>query len=123
MYQLTTPRHRFILPKAVSADELEWALISYEQNGKIVLEKDLASLTIEGQVLSIRLTQEETALFDEKTPAWVADEIPEGAAASSTTPKMDGTAAVGTENAFQTILLRLTARIRLKHIFLIHLTG
>lgn len=31
---------------------------------------------------------------------WVADEIPEGAAASSTTPKMDGTAAVGTENAF-----------------------
>ena len=32
--------------------------------------------------------------------AWVADDIPEGAAASSTTPKMDGTAAVGTENAF-----------------------
>ena len=71
MYQLTTPKHRFFLPKAVPADELEWALISYEQNGSIVLEKDLASLTIEGQVLSIRLTQEETALFDEKTPAWV----------------------------------------------------
>ena len=32
--------------------------------------------------------------------SWIAGDVPEGAAASSTTPKMDGTAAVGTETAF-----------------------
>lgn len=31
---------------------------------------------------------------------WVAGDVPEGSAASSTTPKMDGTASTGSENAF-----------------------
>lgn len=71
MYRLTTPRHKFKLPAKVPPQVLEWALVSYEQNDKIILEKDLAHLDMDGQVLYVLLTQEETKLFDWKTPAWV----------------------------------------------------
>lgn len=71
MYRLTTPRHKFKLPKAVPPEILEWAKVSYEQGDTIVLEKDLPELDIDGQVLYVKLTQAETRLFSDDIPAWV----------------------------------------------------
>lgn len=61
MYRSTTPLHTFTLPFETS--RLSKALITYSQNGEIVLEKTEADCTLDGCDIAIRLTQEETLLF------------------------------------------------------------
>lgn len=58
----TTPTHTFQL----SFDVPEGANIRivYAQNRKIVLERTTETLTIEGNTISLKLTVEETLLFD-----------------------------------------------------------
>lgn len=62
----TTPTHVIELPyEAKLVKEVE---IIYLQNGNIVLEKDLKSCNCEVYLLSLKLTQEETFLFDPGFP-------------------------------------------------------
>lgn len=65
----TTPIHKFVGPTDLS--DASRMFISYAQNGKIILEKTLDDVTITKDpetdfcVVSVRLTQEETLIFDE----------------------------------------------------------
>lgn len=56
----TTPVQTYILPETIKPETIEWALWTYKQKGKTVIEKELADLTISGQDLSFMMTQEET---------------------------------------------------------------
>lgn len=62
MIRATTPTHIFTFPFSVN-DYLSKILVTYSQNNKIILEKTLEDLTIEGNTGSYTLTQEETLLF------------------------------------------------------------
>ena len=60
----STPIHEFTIP--FDASFVKEFKVTYKQDRKVVLEKYLKDFEIEGRVLSVRLTQEETFLFDEK---------------------------------------------------------
>ena len=68
MYRLTTPTHRFLM----SINPAEWTkfIITYSQHDAIILEKteadphDIEVLDMEDYALSIKLSQEETSLFN-----------------------------------------------------------
>lgn len=62
MIQGTTPTHKFHLP--FNADNIKKVRISYEQNGKIVLTKEMKDCEQDGECLMTTLTQEETLKFD-----------------------------------------------------------
>lgn len=62
--QGSTPTHTFSTP--YKADSVEKAIITYSQNGRIVLEKEGLELTIKDYCISTELTQEETLSFDER---------------------------------------------------------
>ena len=62
MIQGTTPTHKFHLP--FNADYIKKVRISYEQNGKIVLTKEMTDCEQDGECLMTTLTQEETLKFD-----------------------------------------------------------
>lgn len=61
MRRATTPTHEFTLP--IDAALVSRFLATYTQDGKIVLEKREADMTIDGNVWRVKLTQEETNLF------------------------------------------------------------
>lgn len=63
MYRASTPTHLFTIPDAVPIDSLKDAMVTYAQLNEIVVEKRLEDMHIDGQVLSIELTQEETIKF------------------------------------------------------------
>lgn len=62
MIQGTTPTHTFTLP--FSADTIDAVRFTYKQNGKIVLEKENEEITKKDNTVFVKLTQEETLLFD-----------------------------------------------------------
>ncbi len=62
MTQGTTPLHTFVLP--FNTDIIQAVRVSYEQKGKIVLEKSTADIVRSENNLALTLTQEETLLFD-----------------------------------------------------------
>ena len=57
----STPKHEFALPFDVSL--VKEFKVTYKQKGKIILEKYLDDFVIDGNTLSVTLTQEETFLF------------------------------------------------------------
>ena len=59
----TTPIHSFALPEELNGVELAALHITYRQDGRTVLEKTLDEVSIGGNIITIRLTQEE-ALAD-----------------------------------------------------------
>ena len=61
--QGSTPLHTFTLP--FETELLKSFKLTYSQNGRIILEKYLKDFKTDGNVLTIKLTQEETFLFDE----------------------------------------------------------
>lgn len=65
MRRATTPTHefRFIVDPAKITD----LLITYSQDGKIIMEKEKDDLTFDGKVGTYTLTQEETKLFHNGT--------------------------------------------------------
>lgn len=76
MFRLTTPTHRFIM----DIDPTEWTkfIITYSQHDTIVLEKtdaDDHEITVlepdKIYALDVKLSQEETALFNPKERAYV----------------------------------------------------
>lgn len=70
-YNVTTPTHVFVIPDDMPMDEIEWIRWTYDQAGRTVLEKTLSDVEIEGQVMSVTLTQAETKLFDSYLPITV----------------------------------------------------
>jgi hypothetical protein len=66
MIQGSTPLHIFRLP--FSTDIIYALRISYEQNKKIVLSKELDNVSLEENAVKLRLSQEETLLFDAICP-------------------------------------------------------
>lgn len=65
----TTPTHTFQLP--VDASELKEIKIIYAQNGKEVLSKFKKDLALDGEFVSVRLTQEETLKFVTSSPCQI----------------------------------------------------
>ena len=57
----STPKHEFTLPFDMSL--VKEFKVTYKQNGKIILEKYLGDFEVDGNTLSVTLTQEETFLF------------------------------------------------------------
>ena len=60
----TTPLHKFYVDADLS--DLDVLYITYEQNGSVVLEKELeeVEINVEEKMISTRLSQDETLLFD-----------------------------------------------------------
>lgn len=63
MWRASTPTHRFRFGSDPS--QYDVILVTYSQNGQIVLEKEQSDLTFDGNVASVTLTQAETNLFSE----------------------------------------------------------
>lgn len=73
--QRTTPTHTFELPFDTSSiAELE---ISYKQNGVVKLVKGLSDVTLDGNTISLQLTEAETVAFYENgnvgIQVWIRD--------------------------------------------------
>lgn len=62
MRRATTPTHTFTLA-GITAEDINRLLITYSQRGEVKFEKTEANCTIEGNVVSLTLTQEEANLF------------------------------------------------------------
>lgn len=61
MRQGTTPKHTFTLP--FEASTLSVVQITYKQGGRIILQKETEDCNLEGESISVKLTQDETFLF------------------------------------------------------------
>ena len=61
MKRLTTPTHRFVLQ--MPPETIKEVLITYAQNGKIILKKTTADIERNERVVTVKLTQEETKMF------------------------------------------------------------
>lgn len=66
MIRLTTPTHIFTFPDNINPSELDWLKLTYAQEGRIILEKDLSDMTVSGQQVFVTLTQAETKMFKVK---------------------------------------------------------
>ena len=66
MYRLTTPQHTFTLP--FDTGLIKSLIISYGQNDAEVLAKELKDCTLEGNTITVRLSQEDTKLFAPEVP-------------------------------------------------------
>lgn len=67
MIRGTTPKHEFTLQFDTSL--IKTIEITYAQCGKVVLKKGTADCEMSGSTVRVRLTQEETLKFDDKTYA------------------------------------------------------
>lgn len=63
MIQGTTPTHKFNIP--IDSSIIQSVRITYAQQGKVLLTKETEDCRIAENVIELRLTQEETLLFDE----------------------------------------------------------
>ena len=63
----TTPTHTFTLP--IDTSVVKSVRITYRQNRKVVLTKETEDVAMEGNQISVKLTQEETLAFDGSTGA------------------------------------------------------
>lgn len=66
MIQGTTPVHTFGIP--LDATTIKKARVTYSQNNKVVLTKEGDDCTITDGSVVVKLTQEETFLFDADIP-------------------------------------------------------
>ena len=61
MKQGTTPTHTFMLPFDTSI--IKTVKVLYEQNGALILEKNKDDCVLEGETISLTMTQEDTFQF------------------------------------------------------------
>ena len=64
MIRGTTPTHKFRIP--FNTDMVKDVRISYAQDGVIIAEKTVEDCVLEGNEITIKLTQEETLKFHDK---------------------------------------------------------
>lgn len=62
MRRLTTPTHIYKVP--FNTSDIDKVRIVYTQNEEIILVKEAEACKCEGNTITVKLTQEETALFD-----------------------------------------------------------
>ena len=62
MIRGTTPTHIFQIP--FNTSQIKELKILYAQSNEILLEKRMRDCTIDGDTITVHLTQEETFLFD-----------------------------------------------------------
>lgn len=79
----TTPTHTFVLP--FEASDFKKIQIVYSQNDQIILEKTVDDCKLNGNVVSVKLTQEETFKFDKQYSVKIQMRVvtPEGDVLSS----------------------------------------
>ena len=65
MKQGTTPTHTFLLPFETS--NIKALEITYAQQDTVILKKNLDACVLDGKVVTIELSQEDTFLFDTTT--------------------------------------------------------
>jgi hypothetical protein len=63
MIQGTTPTHQFTIP--MDATVVQMVRVVYAQKDKVLLVKEGDECRVEGNVIEVKLSQEETLLFDE----------------------------------------------------------
>lgn len=63
MIRGTTPTLRFTLPESFLNIQISALYVSMAQSGRIVIEKNIDNLILDGQIITISLTQEETLKF------------------------------------------------------------
>ena len=61
MYRGTTPTHIFTLP--FNVEQLQKVEVTYEQLGRVILQKTKTDCTLEGKIIRLELTQAESLLF------------------------------------------------------------
>lgn len=66
MIRGTTPTHVFNIP--FDTAELQEVRVSYSQCTGVVVQKETADCTMEGNAVSVTLTQADTLQFDDKMP-------------------------------------------------------
>ena len=59
----TTPKHTFTLP--FDCSEITKLSIAYAQNNEVIVEKTITDCEIDGNTLSVVLSEEETLRFDD----------------------------------------------------------
>lgn len=64
MIRGTTALHKFYFKEDIPSNYLN-VLITYRQNGKTVVEKQIDEVDVEEKVLSIRFSQQETLMFEQ----------------------------------------------------------
>lgn len=64
MYRGTTPTFTFKLPFV--GEQITVLNVCFAQQGQVVLEKSLSDCVVEGNMVQVMLTEEETLLFDSK---------------------------------------------------------
>ena len=69
MIRGTTPTHTFNIP--FEASDIEAARIIYAQNDKEIFTKTVADCSLNGNSISVKLTQEETFLFNCNYPVQI----------------------------------------------------
>ena len=69
MIRVTTPLHKFTFP--ISPDNFEIIKITYAQRNKIIFTKEKSDMSFDGNKVLLRLSQEETKLFDSRYPVQV----------------------------------------------------
>lgn len=97
MIRGTTPKHIFVLP--FHTDAVKECRVLYAQGGEVVLTKTVSDCDMDGNELSVHLTQEETFLFD--CTAWVELQLRvltfDGEALASKPMQVSVTKCLGTE--------------------------
>lgn len=66
IYQGSTPTHYFEIP--ISGSKVKDVEIAYEQNERVILIKETADCTITENEVIVKLSQEDTFLFDKNYP-------------------------------------------------------
>ena len=61
----TTPTHRFTIP--VEKGDIQRVRVTYGQGYKLLLTKEDGDCQVEGDVLAVKLAQEDTLLFDDSS--------------------------------------------------------
>lgn len=67
MIQGSTPLHTFVLP--FKTEMIQAVRIIYEQKNKVVLSKETKDVSMDENTIALRLSQEETLLFDSSVMA------------------------------------------------------
>ena len=64
----TTPTHTFKLPSQIDGSDISALRITYEQGGKIVLQKEKNECTVSEHSIVVKLSQDESLLFSSNVP-------------------------------------------------------
>lgn len=59
----TTPTIEYILPENVSASAIKRLNVAFSQNGNLILQKSISDCVIDGNIITVKLSQKDTLRF------------------------------------------------------------